>query len=382
LTCAVEAALNALKSALDGLIATRDQTQAAFESAIKGSIDGANEVLATWTQKARAADSEAAKAAADGAQLAGEEKSRLTALHASLVQGTARSFTAPTPTPHAGTGRLASISSQALLTQTNQLLEDNSLAEMNSSLQREANAAKEKRGLADARANAAQKAIAASETASREAFAASFGTSIAAVIVLVKDGISNPVQAIAAVAALANALSALASEVQNELAPVLDREAQNRADLADSPHAAADDAAAHALRAREILAKMERAVKLQTVAARKVLAGETSFGPTPAPHPRLTIAANAQLAAFSKSIAPRLRSLHGHVASVTTVPADVTPFRAKVAAGFATQFQGKSQAAVASTRDALLAEARRRFGSDPKTLAGVEKLIADAARSH
>ncbi|HQQ79222.1 MAG TPA: hypothetical protein PLB01_17875, partial [Thermoanaerobaculia bacterium] len=100
----------------------------------------------------------------------------------------------------------------------------------------------------------------------------------------------------------------------------------------------------------------------------------------PAERAPVRLEARAVLA-VSSSGAARIAELKKSAEALpaTARTPDVAPFRAKVSADLAAQFKGKSAPAAAATRDALLAEARRRFGSDPKTLAGVEKLITDAS---
>jgi len=202
-------------------------------------------------------------------------------------------------------------------------------------------------------------------------------------VVLLGDGISNPLKATATVGLAVQTLADLGALLASGLGVALQREADKRASLADAPHGAADAAESHARRARDFLQKLRRAVLLQTVVERQALAKETLTSPTPAPvtRPRMALASSSALSTFSRSMPARAAALRTPLSRVQSAgPPNVTPFRAKVSADLAAQFKGKSAPAAAATRDALLAEARRRFALDPKTLAGVEKLITDASK--
>jgi predicted secreted protein len=215
---------------------------------------------------------------------------------------------------------------------------------------------------------------------SRASFAGSFLAGMASLQVVIRDGISNPLGAVAALAAAVMAIS-LVEKGLSDLQPKLDDEANKRADLADAARPAADEARAHAQKARTLLAKLEKMVRLETLLERQAVFNAPLLATTPAPSVRARMLAPARLAGFTKSLRQRVGTLRTDAQKLTLVRApDVTPFRAKVSADFAAQFKGKSAAAAAATRDSLLAEARRRFAADPKTLAGVEKLITDASK--
>ena len=373
--------MNALKDALAATQKFRDEASADFDRVLKASMDDTHAALDGWKKNADDAADDAKRSAEAAARLVGDENTRLRNLNASGLK-TIGGAAVPTPKP-AGGSRLVQAASAPLHAQTDALLADTSLESMHRQVEKERQQAEGARSRAAAASLEAAAAAERSANASRAAFAAQFLVGIGQLVVLLQDGISNPVKAVAIVGPALGALTGLEKVLTADLGAALQREADTRAGLADAPHADADTAKAHADRARDVLAKLRRAVLLQTVVERQTLAKETLTSPTPAPvtRPRLALASAAALSTFSRSLPARAASLRAPLLRVKAAgPPDVTPFRAKVSADFAAQFKGKNAPAAAATRDALLAEARRRFASDPKTLAGVEKLITDASK--
>ncbi|HEY3349723.1 MAG TPA: hypothetical protein VGM13_08115 [Thermoanaerobaculia bacterium] len=393
LTCVIELALDGLKSLLDRATRERDAAAQGFNDAVAASIQETKSALDASRQAAHDAATDAAASAKRAATLAGDDKTRLQRL-AALPAGAAgaaaggagsklssstagRAFETATPTP-AGIARLGVSALQAA--EYRKLLTDESAEDVRKRIQQESDKA---RGMEMASAEAASKAQEAAERSvewSRASFAASVLAGMASLQVVIRDGISNP---LGAVAALAEAVAAIAlvEKVLADLQPQLDQEANKRADLADAARPAADQARAHAQKARDLLAKLEKMVRLETLLERQAVHNTPLLATTPAPSARARMLTPARLAGFTKSLRQRVGTLRTDAQKLTLVRApDVAPFRAKVSADFAAQFKGKGAPAAAATRDSLLAEARRRFASDPKTLAGVEKLITDASK--
>jgi hypothetical protein len=382
LTCVVEAAVNALKAALDSTKKTRDDAAHDFDQALKASVDDTKATLDTWKKHATDAADDAARSADAASKLAGDENARLKNLTASGLRTLGGAAAAPTAKP-SGASRLVQAASTVPHASAEALLKDDSLESMKRQVDGERKAAEAAKAKALQAAEAAAALAAASAKRTSDAFEVSFLTGIGQLIVLLEDGISNPVKAVATVGAAIQILAGLESALSNEWKTTFQREADTRASLADAPHPPADVAEGHAKRAREILEKMRRAATLQEVARRHDLAMSVLAAPTPGPagRPRLALASAAALSTFARSLPLRAASLRATLSRVKPAgPPDVAPYRGKVTADLASQFKGKAGPAAEATRNALLAEARRRFASDPKTLAGVEKLIADASK--
>lgn len=396
LTCVIELALDGLKSLLDRATRERDDAAQGFNDGVTASIQETKSALDASRQVAHDAATDAVASAKRAAALAGDDKTRLQRLAAlpasaagaaaggagsKLSSSTAgRAFATATPTP-AGTALLGVSGVKSLQTaKLSELLADESAEALRRQIQLESDKAQ---GMEKSAAEAASKAQEAAEQSavwSRASFAGSFLAGMASLQVLIRDGISNPLGAVATLVAAVTAIG-LVEKGLSDLQPKLDDEANKRADLADAARPAADEARAHAQKARTLLAKLEKMVRLETLLERQAVFNAPLLATTPAPSVRARMLAPARLAGFTKSLRQRVGTLRTDAQKLTLVRApDVTPFRARVSADFAAQFKGKSAAAAAATRDSLLAEARRRFAADPKTLAGVEKLITDASK--
>ncbi len=404
LTCAIEVALDGLKALLDRATRERDDTSKAFEDGVQASIQETKSALDAWKKVAADAAADAAASARKAADLVNEDQARLKRLvglspaavpaPAAPAAGsklgtsaTAKAYATPTPTPKTAVraGAAALPANQAMLTdlitpqEAAKIVHDDSPEQLRREIEREKAKAQ---GLEMSSAQAAEKAKQAADMsalASRASFAAGFVAGMAGLIVAIQKGISNPLGAIGALAAAVEAIG-LVEKALTELQPLLDQEAQKRADLADAPRPDADAARAAAQKARDLLAKLEKIVRLRTLLERQTEFRAALVTTTPGPSLRARLATSARLADFTRPVKLRLGTLKADTRKLALVrPPDVTPFRTKLAAGLDAQFKGKSPAAAAATRDALLADARRRYASDPKTLAGVEKIVIDAA---
>jgi hypothetical protein len=93
--------------------------------------------------------------------------------------------------------------------------------------------------------------------------------------------------------------------------------------------------------------------------------------------------ASVALGAASRKVPPRFTALRPELQKLSQMKAtaDVSRFRPRLAGDLDGFFRGKTPADGKKKLAELTAEARRRFASDPKTLAAVEKLLSDEARA-
>ncbi len=135
--------------------------------------------------------------------------------------------------------------------------------------------------------------------------------------------------------------------------------------------------------AQNILDTMKKMTTLKTATERHTLAVNAVVPPAPTPSPLRKITRSATLTAKAKTLGAGLAALKPDVLRLAQPPAtlNVAPFRQQLAGQFDGFYRGKSPADAKKKRDELIAEARRRFASDPKTLAAVEKLLNDEARA-
>jgi hypothetical protein len=138
-----------------------------------------------------------------------------------------------------------------------------------------------------------------------------------------------------------------------------------------------------AAEAAAILAKMEKMTALKTVAERRALAANAPASPTPAPSAARKLRSHAAFAGKARTLAADLAALKPGVLRLAQPPAavNVSPFRQTLAGPFDGFYLGKPPADAKRKRDELIAEARRRFASDPKTLAAVLGYLDDEARA-
>ena len=80
---------------------------------------------------------------------------------------------------------------------------------------------------------------------------------------------------------------------------------------------------------------------------------------------------------FNPLNALEFRPEFDRIKASTLTKFDVVPFRTRVGSDLDAMFLGKSPADQRKKRDELLAEARRRYASDPKTLQAVGALLFD-----
>jgi len=124
-----------------------------------------------------------------------------------------------------------------------------------------------------------------------------------------------------------------------------------------------------------------------------------SAGPTPTPRPGAVARLGAEvslppgggggaqrfagLETSARGLHTKIETLRPEIRRLSVRPGalDVAPYRLRLAGEFDGFFRGKTPADAKKKRDELLLEARRRFASNPKTLAAVEKLLNDEART-
>ena len=136
-----------------------------------------------------------------------------------------------------------------------------------------------------------------------------------------------------------------------------------------------------------ILGEMRKSARFKTVAERRnVLSQVNSVLSTPATGQSaaaVELRGVQDLRYAVKTISSDLRSLRPQMQRLTTAPPppDLRPAQAQVKEHFDQYLSGKPPSEGRKMREQLIGEARVRYGTDPSTLAAVEKLINDEARA-
>jgi len=147
---------------------------------------------------------------------------------------------------------------------------------------------------------------------------------------------------------------------------------------------ATQEAWAAAGRAADIVARMQRAQKLTTLAARQALVLQPGAGNVR--RSGLTKVATRSAPILSRFL-PAARNVTLKLAALTpdldrlagAAVVNLAPVRARLAADLDARFLGKDPGARKRALQELLAESRRRFGSDQKKLQSVETLLTSEA---
>ncbi len=396
LSCAAQAALASLRDLIKKIGDQRDSTTAEYEARMKAAIDETNGQLAVVDVEIKklVESIDKACAAGDNIQHEGAE-----AIRAALIARQPLA-TAASPTP-SGASRLktterigdsttaggtapstasefAGLSVSALQS----LHSDPSLA----ALQRRLDDLKRRKEEIVAKirkmeASAEGRMLGATQAA-QDAYASQFLKPVDDFLAFLQQFLTDPLN----LPALGNAelklfgdtaiVEGLADRAENQIYQVGDDAFLTLHDPVEGLRKLAADA-------QHILDTMKKMATLETATERQTLAITDVAPPAPTPSQVRKIERSSRLAGRKKTLGAGFATLKPEALRLAQphVTPNVAPFRQQLAGQFDGFYRGKSPADAKKKRDELVAEARRRFAFDPKTLAAVEKLLNDEARA-
>jgi hypothetical protein len=430
LTCAIEAALNAVRTLIQMVRTVRDQTSQKYLAGLTATTDEMKAELARLETEIKAAIQEIEKARNEADRIFHEDAERIRTNLAeakvralsssSLPKGSPSASTgvqgavtqnkpvraaiasvAPTPTrppaaslmrPPSAAGTMppaesVSKSAAALeLSALTALQSDDSLQTLRHRIEllrqrKQALVA----AIAKVEADLTARQFKAAEEA-RSAFATSFLKPVDDLLASLTATLSNPLNAPGVVSsALAlldsalNGLHATADLAAEEAARIAEKAVAQKIPPAQEMRKISDEA-------RKTLAAMRKAASFRVAYDRQTVVKGLGTLPASTPSPvaqAVRLRASAALRETSKTVGSRFTSLKPEVQKLSQVKRtfDVSSFRPRLGGDFDGFFRGKSPADGKRKLGELTAEARRRFASDPKTLAAVEKLLNDEARA-
>jgi hypothetical protein len=401
LSCAAQAALDALQALIRQTTSTRDDLNRRYEATLQAELDDLKAQIAEVDAEIKALLQQVEKALADGDRIFHEDQDVIRASLASTRAGLAgtpqppanpsrqpsalRIAPTPTRTPTSppsiagpqkvSVSALLELQADPSLQQLRQRL-DKLKAEKEALMKQILRKEAESGGLQMTQANAVA-------TAARAAFAAQIWEPIGVLLGPLEAALTDPLNAAGVVNSTIALLDRLAKGVETLITRFVGalEQAGNQSLSVVQPEV--DALRKVAAEAQAILDMMRKMTALRTAAARQALVktlpatfSASSSAPrrlkSPAPLADRARAFGAPLAALKPGFERFTRTL-GAV--------DTAPFRQRLAGEFDGYFRGKSPADAKKKLGELTAEARRRFASDPKKLAAVEKLLNDEARA-
>ncbi len=420
LSCAAQAALAALQALIQQTISARDAMTQKYEAQLQATLDELTVQIAQIKEEIQRLDQQIDKAVADGEKISHADQDSIRASLAS-VSASARLGPTPTHTPSksgatlktaekvgaaspsasstlAGSGpqnltglstpagtassTFAGMSAAALQA----LQSDPSIAYLQ---QRLDDLKKHKDALvdqirhkeADAMALEMNAATATADQA-RAAYAAQILKPINDVLAWLQAALANPLSAGSVVTSAMALLGDAAQGVENLARRFVGalEQAGNASLSAAQPQV--DELQKVAAEAQSVLAEMQKMTALRTALERQALARNLP-SPASTPSSLRRLKSSAPLADRARTLGAGLAALKPQFQKFekTRGAVDVGPFRPQLARQFDGYFRGKAPADARKTLADLILEARRRYASDPKTLAAVEKLLNDEARA-
>lgn len=404
-TCVVDAALSALQIAKRQLEKDRASRQREFDEAVR-EID--DEVTATVAQAQRTAD-EALRslraADAEARRITGEDKAAIRAsLDQSVIQQAPPLSGPPQPTTQfnrvAGLGTQAAGSRIAVipsgqtssgpatdpLLERQKLLADGSLESMQRMIESELRKATQINGL---QLTTAKQAAVAQRAAVQQQLRNTFKDvvilGVDALVIAITQFLKsqNVLEAPKFIVVVVAEMATLIERYQRQLEPALRSAGTQLAQLLDPVRAAAAMMQYHAMKAGQILAQMQQAVRMQTAAERQATMAAVANIPSVVPtRTSVRLRAPAHLSMTSQRMMATVGNLKTDLQRVTTAPSPVnlTAIQSNMHSAFEQAFRGKTPAQIHTTRDRLLQEARAKYGADPNLLAAMEQTIVREAR--
>lgn len=405
-TCVVDAALSALQIARGQLEKDRASRQREFDEALRQMNDETTATVAQAQQTADEALRSLRAAEAEARRITGEDKA---SIRASLDQSVVQQAPPLSGPPQATTqsNRLAGLGVQAAgsrmaarststpsggqaidpLLERQKLLADGSLESMQRMIESELRKATQINGQQLA---ASKQAALAQRAAVQQQLHHTFND----VVILGVDGlivaitqflrVQNILEAPKFIVVVVAEMATLIERYQRQLEPALRSVGTHLAQQLDPVRAAAAMMQHHAMKASQILAQMQQAVRLPTAAERQAtviaLANIPSVVPTRA---SVRLKAPTHLSMTSQRMMATVANLKTDLQRVTTLPPPVnlTAIQSNMRSSFDQAFRGKTPAQIGTTRDRLLQEARAKYGADRNLLAAMEQTIHREARA-
>jgi hypothetical protein len=396
LSCAVQAAVDEIRALIRKTVSQREAATAAYDAQLQAVIDDLRGQLAAIDAEIKTLLQQIDAARAGGDKILHEDAEQIRATLA-VRAGTAPKVAAPpapssvgriktterigaaaTPASGPAPGYLAADAAALKALQS-----DTSLAALRQRLEE---LAREKKLLV-AKITATAASIAGAEMAAAEAaknaYASDFLKPVNDVIAKLEAALANPSK----IGDLATAAANLIATAVKGLEVVVDRALGGVEDTGNAALASLvaplNELRKLAAEAAAILAKMEKMTALRTAAERRALAANAPVSPTPVASAARKLKSHAAFAVKARTLAADLAALKPGVLRLAQPPAtvNVAPFRQRLSSEFDGYFRGKSPSDAKKKLGELSAEARRRFASDPKTLAAVERLLNDEARA-
>ena len=405
-TCVVDAALSALQIAKGQLEKDRASRQREFDEALRQMNDETTATVAQAQQTADEAMRSLRAADAEARRITGEDKAALRAsLDQSVIQQ-APPLSGP-PQPTTQVNRLAGLGTQAAgsriavipsgqtssgpatdpLLERQKLLADGSLESMQRMIESELRKATQINGL---QLTTAKQAAVAQRAAVQQQLRNTFNDvvilGVDALVIAITQFLKaqNVLEAPKFIVVVVAEMTTLIERYQRQLEPALRSAGTQLAQQLDPVRAAAAMIQQHAIKAGQILAQMQQAVRMQTAAERQAtviaLANIPSVVPTRA---SVRLQAPTHLSMTSQRMIATVANLKTDLQRVTTAPSPVnlTAIQSNMHSAFEHAFKGKTPAQIHTTRDRLLQEARAKYGTDRNLLAAMEQTIHREARA-
>jgi hypothetical protein len=402
-SCAIELALEAVSSLIRKVQDNRSATSTAYLGGLEATIVEMKAALARLDQEIRDAMREIDQARNDAEKIFKEDADSIrmklaeTKAHAAIaasggvktsssgVMGSvAKRNIQPVPTqpPAAAQTRSVSAAEMAALTA---LASDDSLA----TLRHRIESLKQRKDALSASISKTEAEMVGLQIAAAEAARASLRNDflkpvddlLASLIAALRNPLNAPGLVVAAVGLLDGALDGFHSRAEplaDAAAQAADRAVAKKTPSTQEMQKLAEDA-------RKTLAAMRKAQGYRETRDRQAVVRGLGVLPASTPSAISQAARLRSSVTFKTSLAkvsPRFAALKPEFQRLSQVTrtVDVSPFRQRLAGEFDGFFRGKSPADSKKKLSELLAESRRRFASDPKTLAAVEKMLNDEAR--
>ena len=399
-TCVVDAALSALQIAKGQLEKDRASRQREFDEALRQMNDETTATVAQAQQTADEAMRSLRAADAEARRITGEDKAALRASLDQLVIQQAPPLSGPPQTTTqfnrlAGLGMQAAGSTSATsggqatdpLLERQKLLADGSLESMQRMIESELKKATQINGQ---QLTTAKQAAVAQRAAVQQQLHNTFND----VVILGVDGLivaitqflgaQNILEAPKFIVVVVTEMATLIERYQRQLEPALRSAGTQLAQQLDPVRAAAAMIQQHAIKAGQILAQMQQAVRMQTAAERQATMAAVANIPSVVPtRASVRLRAPAHLSMTSQRMMATVGNLKTDLQRVTIapLPVNLNVIQSNMRSAFEQAFRGKTPAQIHTTRDRLLQEARAKYGTDRNLLAAMEQTIHREARA-
>ncbi len=394
-SCAVEAAVNAIKDLINQIGGQRDDAQARAEAALQSTLDQLAAEVAQVDSELKQLAQQVDKDRDEGEQIYRKDTYNLgaavalarpaaatpTAAAGEAREGHAITQLAPTPAPAPNPFLRASVAELPALSS------DDSLKRLRDKLdelkkQKEALVSK----MQQIETQEAGSQVAAAAQAARDSLQNDFVKPVTDLLTALTEALSNPLGAASLIASAIGLLEDALGGLQNQTQPKLDAVGSAANGAAADLGPPLDQLRQTAADAEKTLATMRLAAMALTASGRQAFVRSLALAGKPTPAltgTRIRLSATAGLSAVSSKPVTKLVALRPDLRRLSQParPVETSAFRMKITSDFDSFFRGKSAADARKKRDELLLEARRRFATNPKSLAAVEKLINDEARA-